>query len=343
MGEPEFALDDVLQAAEAVTSIAARLHALPGQEAVAAQVVTVALELIPNVTAASVTVRGARGRLGTIGGTSQLTSAVDEAQCAAADSPCRCAIRTGEAVRITDLGTDGRWPELAGTSLRSVLVIPLPQLGPNPVAGSLNLYAEVPDAFTATAERLGQLVAIHAATALAAAADRDHLFDALASRDMIGQAKGILMREHSITSEQAFSTLTHVSQHDNRKLRDVAARVVEAANSVAREYSPDSGLALTVRFRPASALGAAFLAIGGAVDSVGAAAIGGFLARAIRGRPKNARAGLTVDLSGTTSLAGNVAAMLTVVREQLAAEGGRLSLEGAPPALERASGPGSGG
>lgn len=338
MHKPEFALDDVLQAAEAVTSIAARLHAAPGQEAIAAQVVAVSVELIPGVTAASLTVRGVRGRLGTMGRTSRLAVTLDEAQYAAADSPCQRAIRTGETVRITDLGADGRWPELAGTPLRSVLVIPLPQLGPNPVPGTLNLYADAPGAFTAVTERLGRLVAIHAATALGAAADRDHLFDALASRDMIGQAKGILMCEHSMSSEQAFGTLTHISQRDNRKLRDVAARVVEAANSAAQDHAA----ALTVRFRPASAVDAAFLAVGGAVDPVGAAAIGGFLAQAIRARPQGTHAGLTVDLSGTTSLAGNVVAMLSSVREQVATTGGRLSLQGAPPALERTCGTGSG-
>jgi hypothetical protein len=245
-------------------------------------------------------------------------------------------------VRIDDLGADARWPELAGASPRSVLVLPLPPLGPNPVPGTLNLYAEAPGAFTSMTERLGRLVAIHAATALAAAADRDHLIEALASRDVIGQAKGILMREHSVTSEQAFSTLTRASQHDNRKLRDVAARLVEAANNAARDDGADSGLTLTVRFRPASPLGPAFLAIGGVVDSFGAAAIGGFLAQTIQARPPGARAGLTVDLSGTTSLAGNVTAMLTAVREQLVAVGGQLSLVGAPPALDRACGQGSG-
>jgi GAF domain-containing protein len=341
MNRPEFALDDVLQAAETLTSIASRLHAAPGPQAIATQVVAVSVELIPHATAASVTVRGARGRLATVGQTSPLALAVDQAQYAAADGPCQHAIRSGEVVRVADLAADPRWPTLAAVPLRSALVIPLPQLRPNPLAGSVNLYAEAPGAFPPVAERLGRMVAIHAATALAATTERDHLIEALASRDIIGQAKGILMREHSITSERAFSMLTHASQHDNRKLRDVAARVVEVANSAARDDANDATLMLTLRFRPASAIGAAFLAIGGAVDAVGAAAIGGFLAQTISGRPKDAHAGLTVDLSGTTSLAGNVPAMLAAVRDQLAAIGGRLSLVGAPPAIERAYGPGS--
>ena len=48
------------------------------------------------------------------------------------------------------------------------------------------------------------------------------LKQALESRDAIGQAKGILMERHKMTSEQAFEELRRISQHENIKLRDVA-------------------------------------------------------------------------------------------------------------------------
>ena len=50
---------------------------------------------------------------------------------------------------------------------------------------------------------------------------------ALANRDVIGQAKGILMERYHMTADTAFSRLTQASQHQNRKLTDLAAHFVE--------------------------------------------------------------------------------------------------------------------
>ena len=53
------------------------------------------------------------------------------------------------------------------------------------------------------------------------------LQQAVASRDVIGQAKGILMERERLTADQAFDVLRRASQHVNLKLRDVAERVTE--------------------------------------------------------------------------------------------------------------------
>ena len=45
---------------------------------------------------------------------------------------------------------------------------------------------------------------------------------------MIEQAKGILMARHSISADAAFERLRDHSQHNGRKLSDVAAAVVES-------------------------------------------------------------------------------------------------------------------
>jgi ANTAR domain len=45
---------------------------------------------------------------------------------------------------------------------------------------------------------------------------------------LIEQAKGILMARHSINAEKAFERLRDHSQHNGRKLSDVAAAVVES-------------------------------------------------------------------------------------------------------------------
>lgn len=88
--------------------------------------------------------------------------------------------------------------------------------------GALSLYGAVPAAFDPSAKRLAELYATHAALALAEARRTDQLRRALATRDVIGQANGVLMERHRITSDQAFERLKRASHRLNCKLVDVA-------------------------------------------------------------------------------------------------------------------------
>jgi len=54
------------------------------------------------------------------------------------------------------------------------------------------------------------------------------LEEALLSRDVIGQAKGILMERLHLTSDQAFEELRTVSQRQNRKVRDISIALAES-------------------------------------------------------------------------------------------------------------------
>jgi hypothetical protein len=53
------------------------------------------------------------------------------------------------------------------------------------------------------------------------------LREALESRDVIGQAKGILMERHGIGADEAFARLVQMSQSGNVKLREIAENLVE--------------------------------------------------------------------------------------------------------------------
>lgn len=79
--------------------------------------------------------------------------------------------------------------------------------------------------FDAEAEEVGSLVAAHAAVDFADAQQIKHLHDALATRDLIGQAKGILMERFTITAPQAFLVLTTASSRTHIKLRAVAEQL----------------------------------------------------------------------------------------------------------------------
>jgi GAF domain-containing protein len=73
--------------------------------------------------------------------------------------------------------------------------------------GARNLYSRAPDAFNDESEHVGLLLAAHAAVAMASAQREEHLLRAMETRDLIGQAKGILMERNKITANQAFSLL----------------------------------------------------------------------------------------------------------------------------------------
>lgn len=97
--------------------------------------------------------------------------------------------------------------------------------------GALSLYADQAAAFSESHERVTILLATFAALALAEAQRADQMHHALGSRDVIGQAKGILMERHGVTADAAFSVLSRVSQAENIKLAEVARPFVEPAIS----------------------------------------------------------------------------------------------------------------
>jgi len=93
--------------------------------------------------------------------------------------------------------------------------------------GVLVLYAEArfgPGAAEPAALLARAAVAAIAAEREAACRERQ-LRTAMESRDVIGQAKGVLMAQSGLDADSAFRVLVRASQRQNRKLRDVAADI----------------------------------------------------------------------------------------------------------------------
>ena len=112
--------------------------------------------------------------------------------------------------------------------------------------GSLNAYGSEPNAFSDEAQQIGLILAAHASVAAGTVHERrqlenlaDNLTTALWSRDVIGQAKGILMERLKLTPEDAFDALRHSSQRLNEKLRAVAFRVAETGEFDTKDLSQD--------------------------------------------------------------------------------------------------------
>jgi GAF domain-containing protein len=154
---------------------------------------------------------------------------LDRLQQRLGDGPCINAAKHQSVFRIDDTREELRWAdfcaEAARLNVRSMLCVPLwiDERG----LGALSLYADQTMAFSESHERVTVLLATFAALALADAQRADQMHDALSNRDVIGQAKGILMERHGVTADGAFSVLSRVSQAENVKLAEIARRFVE--------------------------------------------------------------------------------------------------------------------
>lgn len=93
--------------------------------------------------------------------------------------------------------------------------------------GALDLYSTRPDAFTEHSELVGWILASHAAVAFSSARLDAQLQSAVASRQSIGEALGLIMERFKISEDRAFDVLETSSQHRNVKLRNIAEQVNE--------------------------------------------------------------------------------------------------------------------
>jgi GAF domain-containing protein len=193
-----------------------------------------AVEQTPGAEACGLTVEQSR-RPETVTYSGELALRGDERQYELDDGPCLQSLRSGDVVHVADMATETRWgkyPQRAvEAGVHSSLSFPL-TVGDHG-RGALNLYASRPHAFTETDERVGQSWAGQASGALSvawrlAAADEtvDNLTRSLITRQVIGQAVGLLMAQRTCTADAAFELLRGASQRSNEKLRDVATRIV---------------------------------------------------------------------------------------------------------------------
>lgn len=192
------------------------------------RVVETALTQVPGAEHAGITLID-RGRLSTPAATSDLMLRVDAIQYEIREGPCLTALADEPLVHVADLTTDARWPRfaerVAQLGIHSILAFHLAARGR--VLGALNLYAGRPHAFGPDAGEFGALLSAHAAVVLALITKVDNLDVAVRSRDVIGQAKGILMERYRITDQQAFELLVNASQATNTKVHDVAAHLAD--------------------------------------------------------------------------------------------------------------------
>ena len=223
----EFSGEDLVAAMD--TAARALIEAR-GQEQTAEHIVAGAVAAIPPVDQAGISLVEPDRSVNSHAPSSKLIAELDELQNELGEGPCLEAIHEETRIEIPDTGAgEQRWPRwTAAAHERGVgSILSMQLFARNGSAGALNLYAAEPHAFDDDAQHLAGLFAAHAAVTLYGAQQVDHLNRALASRDEIGQAKGILMERFTLTPEQAFQLLTSSSQDTNVKLVNVARFVVQ--------------------------------------------------------------------------------------------------------------------
>lgn len=166
---------------------------------------------------------------------------LDQLQQKLGDGPCIQAAQRQALICIDDMHGEDRWPEFAAgavaAGVHSMLCVPL--WVHQRCLGTLSLFAGHAKAFARRDERITGLFATLAAIALAEAQRTDQLRAALDNRDLIGQAKGILMERYRITGEVAFGYLSRASQNVNLKLAEVARHLAETGELADAPRQPD--------------------------------------------------------------------------------------------------------
>jgi len=221
---------------EELARIALADHSL---ESVMTKVAALTKSTLPGASEVSVTfVEDGQPR--TVAFTGALALELDERQYERGHGPCLDSIDGGEPVRIDSMAAEQRWPDWTARAHEhgagSSLSIPVPVQ--REVFAAINIYSTGEHAFDDASLELASTFAAYAGVALA----NMHLYEAqgkvaeqlqqaMQSRAVIEQAKGILMAQRRCNAQRAFDLLVSASQRSNRKLRDVAQDLVDSAES----------------------------------------------------------------------------------------------------------------
>ncbi|MBA2529571.1 MAG: GAF and ANTAR domain-containing protein [Euzebyales bacterium] len=194
---------------------------------------------ILDVAAAGVLLTDERGRLRLSSASNEQTRVLELFEAQQEEGPCLDAYSTGEQVNERDIvHARDRWPVFAQKALdagfRAVFAVPLRLRGDR--IGALNMFRVEPGELSPADLRAAQALADVAAIGIlqrravtAAQVRVEQLQQALDSRVVIEQAKGIIAERLHIDPEEAFERLRRHARANQRRLHDTARLVIEGA------------------------------------------------------------------------------------------------------------------
>lgn len=216
-----------LRIAELVQSLHGRPDA--DSDTVVAELAEHAAVEIPGAQYAGITVTRNGKHIDTPAATHIYPMLLDKIQQRHQEGPCLTAAWEEKTVHVANLETDDRFPlyrqdALAETPIKSIMAFQLFIAGET--MGALNVYSEEPNVFDSESRNIGMVFAAHSSVAWNSARRDEQFKRALSSRDVIGQAKGMIMERYDVDAVQAFELLRKLSQDSNVPLIRVATELV---------------------------------------------------------------------------------------------------------------------
>ncbi len=183
-----------------------------------------------------------RGKIETLAATADVGEKIDQLQYATNEGPCLSSIDKQETFLIPDMERDETWPTFskrvaADTGMKSMLSYVLDVHEGS--LGAVNLTSSEKESFSSDDVVTGSLFAAQAGVALANALTHEsdqqqiqQLEEAVKTRQLIGQAVGLVMASQSVDADSGFAMLVRISQNTNVKLRDVAEGLIDKASKL---------------------------------------------------------------------------------------------------------------
>jgi hypothetical protein len=227
------AMEQAAEAAGRIADVDEALHALTAG----------AVDAIQAADYASISIRRRDGTLETLAATDPLVEKLDRHQYELREGPCYDTA-TDETFAVSfDMARDRRWPRYgpiaAEFGVHGQLAVLLTENREG--RSALNVYSGEPHEFDSDSVETAELFASHAAVAMGFVRAVTNLSAAVASRQTIGMALGVVMERYQLDSTRAFAFLVRTSQTSNVKLRDVSAQIVAGHDSRSRlQNGPES-------------------------------------------------------------------------------------------------------
>jgi GAF domain-containing protein len=213
-------------------AIAAHIHSSEDYEDSMRRITDAAVHAVDGCEVASISLLEKSGPV-TYAATGQLAHDGDRIQYQENEGPCLDAAMQERWVYTRDLKTTDRWPRSASRLASELGVASMfscrlaLDAAPNATLGGINMYATKTDAFSESDQMLAILLSSLGAVVVDASRQQANLRAAIQSRQLIGEAIGIMRSQRGMSREDAFSALAKASQRMNVKLRDLAEQIAD--------------------------------------------------------------------------------------------------------------------
>jgi transcriptional regulator with GAF, ATPase, and Fis domain len=226
---------------ESMTALSKLVTADETLESTVARIAELALMAIDGTAECSVSL--AKGKnIKTVAATGEICRVINGLQMETEEGPCLSSIKEQATFYIPDMSQDETWPSFSNlaaetTGISSLLAYVL-EVGEGSL-GAMNFMASEVDAFDDQDIAAGALFAAQAGVALSNALTHEQnekkveqLEEGIRTRQVIGEAVGIVMATRQVKADEAFEILKTISQHTNVKLKEVAAGLVERVDEL---------------------------------------------------------------------------------------------------------------